>query len=176
MTSATIQLADTKSTGKSKGKNHGAGSDDRLISSLKSICREDLSLKIDHDVSGKLLLHCMSSDHLQIITARLKDRYNIDVELGKPPVAYRETITKPIKKVEGRHKKQSGGSGQFGVCVINLEPMEEGAGVEFESKIKGGVISKPFISSVEKGVREQLMAGGPSAGKFVITNYLRNSF
>lgn len=162
MTSATITLADTKSTSKTKSNQ---GSDDRLISSLKSISREDLSLKIEQDAgSGKLLLHCMSSDHLQIITARLKDRYNIDVELGKPPVAYRETITKPIKKVEGRHKKQSGGSGQFGVCVIDLEPLEEGSGVEFESKIKGGVISKPFISSVEKGVREQLMAGGPTAG------------
>jgi len=165
MTSATITLADTKSATKKGGKNQGASSDDRLISSLKSISREDLSLKIEQDVqSGKLLLHCMSTDHLQIITSRLKDRYNIDVELGKPPVPYRETIVKPILKVEGRHKKQSGGSGQFGVCVINLEPLEEGAGVEFESRIKGGVISKPFISSVEKGVREQLMAGGPLAG------------
>merc|ERR1711862_1045654 len=64
----------------------------------------------------------------------------------------------------GRHKKQSGGSGQFGVCVINLEPLEEGSGIEFESRIKGGVISKPFITSVEKGVREQLATGGPTAG------------
>jgi elongation factor G len=64
---------------------------------------------------------------------------------------------------------QSGGSGQFGVCVIDIHPLEEGAGVEFESRIKGGVISKPFISSVEKGVREQLQAGGPLAG-FPVTD------
>ena len=68
---------------------------------------------------------------------RLKDRYGIDIELGVPPVQYKETISKSLVGVEGRHKKQSGGSGQYGVCVVNLEPLEEGSGVEFESRIKG---------------------------------------
>ena len=103
----------------------------------------------------------MSQDHLHLLGIRLKDRFDLDVSFGRPPVQYRETLKKAVKNVEGRHKKQSGGSGQFGVCVIDMEPLEEGSGIEFESKIKGGVISKPFISSVEKGVREQLKVGGP---------------
>lgn len=115
-------------------------------------------------VKGSLLLHCMSGDHAQLIAARVRDRYGIDIELSANPVQYKETISKAILNIEGRHKKQSGGSGQFGVCVINMEPLEEGSGVEFVSQIKGGVISKPFIASVEKGVREQLDMGGPLAG------------
>jgi len=118
-------------------------------------------MSVEHDPSGMILLRCMSGDHLQIIADRLKHRYGLEVELGRPPVQYRETVAKPVKYVEGRHKKQSGGSGQFGVCYIDMEPLEEGSGVEFVSQIKGGVISKPFISSVEKGVREQLESGGP---------------
>ena len=101
---------------------------------------------------------------MRLVTLRLKERYGIDVELGRPPVPYRETLGKAVENMEGRHKKQSGGSGQFGLCYINMEPLEEGAGIEFESKIKGGVISKTFINSVEKGVREQLQSGGPLAG------------
>ena len=115
-------------------------------------------------MKGSLLLHCMSADHALLIAARVKDRYGIDIELSANPVQYKETISKAILNIEGRHKKQSGGSGQFGVCVINMEPLEEGSGVEFVSQIKGGVISKPFIASVEKGVREQLEMGGPLAG------------
>eukprot|EP00957_Ditylum_brightwellii_P013218 997592-Ditylum_brightwellii.AAC.1 len=106
----------------------------------------------------------MSGEHMQLVASRLKDRYDLDVEFGQPPVQYRETLVKKVTKVEGRHKKQSGGSGQFGVCFIDMEPLEEGAGIEFESQIKGGVISRPFISSVERGVREQLQLGGPLAG------------
>ncbi len=106
----------------------------------------------------------MSGDHAQLIATRVKDRYGIDIELSAKPVQYKETISKAALNIEGRHKKQSGGSGQFGVCVISMEPLEEGSGVEFVSQIKGGVISKPFIASVEKGVREQLEMGGPLAG------------
>ena len=74
---------------------------------------------------------------------------------------YHETLVKSVTGMEGKHKKQSGGSGQFGVCFISMEPLDEGAGIEFESQIKGGVISKPFIASIEKGVHEELQNGGP---------------
>ena len=164
MTTATISLKDSSGSKKGKGGRSAAGGgsgDEKLLTALRALSREDLALQVDHDVSGKLLVHCMSGDHLQIVAGRLMDRYGLDVELGRPPVQYRETLAKPVKEVEGRHKKQSGGSGQFGVCYISIDPLEEGAGIEFVSQIKGGVISKPFIASVEKGVREQLQSGGP---------------
>ena len=162
MASATISMADAG--GKKKGRASGAG-DDKLNSALAALAREDLALQVEHDsASGMLMLHCMSGDHLQLVALRLKERYGLNVELGRPPIQYRETLVKAVRSIEGRHKKQSGGSGQFGVCYINMEPLEEGSGIEFESQIKGGAISKPFISSVEKGVREQLESGGPTAG------------
>jgi elongation factor G len=103
----------------------------------------------------------MSGDHLNIVAARLKERYGLEIDLGQPQIPYRETLVKSVNNIEGKHKKQSGGSGQFGDCFISMEPLEEGTGVEFESRIKGGVISGSFIQSVEKGVREQLQSGGP---------------
>jgi elongation factor G len=158
MATATVSVSGAQ--GKKGNSNNNR--DDKLSSALAAMSREDLAIQVDFDAgSGKLLLRCMSQDHLQLVVSRLHDRYGIDVELGRPPVAYRETLAKGARNVEGRHKKQSGGSGQFGVCVINMEPLPEGSGIEFESQIKGGVISKPFISSVEKGVTEQLKAGGP---------------
>jgi elongation factor G len=160
MTSATVSVVDAGNKSKAKG----AGADEKLSSALKAMAREDLAIRVEHDTSGKLLLRCMSGDHLQIIAERLRERYALDVEFGRPSVQYRETLVKAVKNIEGRHKKQSGGSGQFGVCFIDMEPLDEGCGIEFVSKIKGGVISKPFISSVEKGVREQLQSGGPLAG------------
>lgn len=162
MYTALVSLPDADGK-KGKGKGKSNSGSDKLISALNAIAREDLAVSVE-SVKGSLLLHCMSSDHAQLVAARVKDRYNIDIVLDTPPVQYKETISKPITGVEGRHKKQSGGSGQFGVCVINMEPLEEGSGVEFVSQIKGGVISKPFIASVEKGVREQLELGGPLAG------------
>lgn len=162
MTTVTVSMP---GEGSKKNKGKGAGGDEKLTSALAAMAREDLALRVEHDsASGKLLLRCMSGEHMQLVASRLKDRYDLDVEFGQPPVQYRETLVKKVTKVEGRHKKQSGGSGQFGVCYIDMEPLEEGAGIEFESQIKGGVISRPFISSVERGVREQLQLGGPLAG------------
>jgi len=158
MASATVEVPEE--SGKKKAK--ASGGDDKLISALHAMAREDLALRVEQDAaSSKLLVRCMSGDHLHLVSERLKERYGLEVVLGQPPVQFRETLVKAVNDIEGKHKKQSGGSGQFGVCVIGMEPLEEGSGVEFESKIKGGVISKPFISSVEKGVREQLQAGGP---------------
>ena len=169
MASATLSIPQATGGGgkksKAKGGKGGGGNEDKLTSALAALAREDLALKVEQDAnSGQPLLHAMSGDHLLLVQGRLKDRYGLEVELGQPPVQYRETIAKAVSNIEGRHKKQSGGSGQFGVCYISMEPLEEGSGIEFESRIKGGAISKPFIASVEKGVREQLEAGGPLAG------------
>ena len=94
--------------GKKGGKGKTSSGSDKLISALNAIAREDLAVKVD-SVKGSLLLHCMSGDHAQLVATRVKDRYNIDIVLDEPPVQYKETISKPVINVEGRHKKQSGG-------------------------------------------------------------------
>lgn len=167
MTCVTVEVGKGSVSASKQGKKQGKSNnnDDKLVNALRSLAREDLALRVEQDAaSGKLLVHCMSAEHLQLLGLRLQDRYELNVEFGSPPVQYRETLVKQVKKVEGKHKKQSGGSGQFGVCYIDIEPLEEGSGVEFEARIKGGVVSKPFIGSVEKGVREQLQEGGPLGG------------
>lgn len=114
MYTALVSLAEgKKGGGKGKGSNSG---DDKLVSALAAISREDMAVSLEQN-QGALLLHCMSADHAQLVASRVKDRYGIDIELGRPPVQYKETLSKPVKNIEGRHKKQSGGSGQFGVCA-----------------------------------------------------------
>jgi elongation factor G len=100
--------------------------------------------------------------HVEVIVDRLKERFGAEVALKPPRVPYQETIRKPAK-AHGRHKKQSGGRGQFGDCHISIEPREAGAGFEFRNQIKGGVIPTSFIPAVEKGVVEAMTAG-PIAG------------
>jgi elongation factor G len=100
--------------------------------------------------------------HVEVIVDRLKERFGAEVTLKPPRVPYMETIRKPAK-AHGRHKKQSGGRGQFGDCHISIEPREPGAGFEFVNQIKGGVIPTSFIPAVEKGVVEA-MRTGPIAG------------
>jgi len=104
---ASVSLPEANS-GK-KGKSNVNTGDDKLISALDAISREDLAVRLEQS-GGNLLLHCMSSDHANLVAGRVKDRYGIDIELNVPPVQYKETIRKPITNVEGRHKKQSGGS------------------------------------------------------------------
>jgi len=111
MTCATVSLAEVG--GKKARGNKGGNGDDKLIHAFAALAREDLAVRVEQDAaSGMLLIHCMSSDHLQLLATRLKERYGIEVELGTPPVQYRETLAKAVSKIEGKHKKQSGGSGQ----------------------------------------------------------------
>jgi elongation factor G len=101
----------------------------------------------------------MGELHLEIIVDRLKREFNVDANVGRPQVAYRETISKPAEKVRGRFVRQTGGSGQYGDAVINLHPQEPGAGYEFVDKIVGGKIPKEYIPAVNAGIQEAMGSG-----------------
>jgi elongation factor G len=107
----------------------------------------------------------MGELHLEIIVDRLMREFNVDANVGRPQVAYRETISKPVEKIEGKFVRQTGGRGQYGHVVINMEPAETGAGFVFEDKVVGGVIPREYIAPVEQGIKEALengiMAGYP---------------
>jgi elongation factor G len=105
----------------------------------------------------------MGELHLEVLVDRMMREFRVDATIGKPQVAYRETITKTVEKYEYRHIKQSGGSGQFAVVVINMEPNEPGVGYTFSDTIKGGTIPKEYINSVNQGLQSS-MDQGPLAG------------
>ena len=100
----------------------------------------------------------MSDEHLNVALARLKRRYGVAVSVQQPTIAYRESIRKAVTQ-RGRHKKQSGGHGQFGDVVLEVRPLERGEGLRFEEQITGGAIPKQWIPAVEKGVRQALADG-----------------
>ncbi|MGI5863998.1 MAG: elongation factor G [Myxococcales bacterium] len=133
--------------------------EDRIAAALHRLCDEDPTLEIGRDVeAGETLISGVGQTHIEVTVERLKRKYSVDVELLPPKIPYRETIKGSALNVEGKHKKQSGGRGQFGVCYINLEP-NRGNGYEFVDKIVGGAIPRNFIPSVDKGIRGQLAKG-----------------
>ena len=101
----------------------------------------------------------MGELHLEIIVDRLRREFSVEANIGRPQVSYRETIRSRSEKIEGKFVRQSGGRGQYGHVVINIEPLESGGGFVFEDRVKGGVIPREFISSVEKGIKEALDSG-----------------
>ncbi len=101
----------------------------------------------------------MGELHLEILVDRMKREMGMDVNVGKPQVAYKETVTKEALEVEAKYIKQTGGHGQYGHCVINIKPLPRGEGFKFENKIKGGAIPSEFIPSIEKGVIEAMEKG-----------------
>ncbi|MGY2437185.1 elongation factor G, partial [Escherichia coli] len=109
--------------------------------------------------SGQTIIAGMGELHLDIIVDRMRREFKVEANVGKPQVAYRETIRETVKDVEGKHAKQSGGRGQYGHVVIDMYPLEEGKAYEFVNDIKGGVIPGEFIPGVDKGIREQLKSG-----------------
>ncbi|MEP6940530.1 MAG: elongation factor G, partial [Rudaea sp.] len=126
---------------------------------LSRLAQEDPSFRVRSDEeSGQTIIAGMGELHLDIIVDRMKREFNVEANVGKPQVAYRETIRKAVKQ-EGKFVRQSGGRGQYGHVVIELGPRERGAGFEFENGIVGGVIPKEYIPAVEKGIREQLGNG-----------------
>jgi elongation factor G len=126
---------------------------------LGKLAHEDPSFRVSSDEeSGQTIISGMGELHLEIIVDRLKREFKVDANVGKPQVAYRETIRKSIEQ-EGRFVRQSGGRGQFGHVYVRLEPAETGSGYEFEDAISGGVIPKEYIPAVNKGIREQMENG-----------------
>ncbi len=127
---------------------------------LSRLAQEDPSFRVRTDEeSGQTIIAGMGELHLDIIVDRMKREFNVEATVGKPQVAYRETIRKTCEEIEGKFVKQSGGRGQYGHVVLKIEPQEPGKGFEFVDAIKGGTVPREYIPAVEKGVRETLNAG-----------------
>ena len=109
--------------------------------------------------SGQTIISGMGELHLEIIVDRMKREFGVEANVGKPQVAYRETIRKTCDEIEGKFVKQSGGRGQYGHVVLKLEPLPPGGGYEFVDAIKGGVVPREYIPAVDKGIQETLPAG-----------------
>jgi elongation factor G len=138
------------------------GDEDKVLSSLRRLQEEDPTIDLHRDQqTGEQIVAGLSQVHVEVIIDRLRDRFGVGVELHPPRVPYQETI-RATAAAHGRHKKQSGGRGQFGDCHIEVAPLSDGDGsdgFEFVDNIKGGVIPGSFIPAVEKGVREAMEAG-----------------
>ncbi len=139
---------------------------DKMGDALRKLAEEDPTFRVRTDENtGQTIISGMGELHLDIIVDRLVREFRVQANVGRPRVAYRETITRPVPRVEYRYVKQTGGRGQYGHVVISLEPAAPGSGIVFEDKIVGGVIPREFIPAVEKGIREAaesgVMAGYP---------------
>ncbi|XXX78522.1 elongation factor G [Sorangium sp. So ce134] len=149
---------------------------DKLGLSLQKLAYEDPSFRtFTNEDTGQTIIAGMGELHLEIIVDRLKREFKVDANVGKPEVAYRETISRKATDVEGRFVRQSGGHGQFGHVRIDIEPAERGAGFVFENDIVGGIIPKEFIPSIEKGIRDA-MGRGVLAGYPVVDIKVRLHF
>jgi elongation factor G len=127
---------------------------------LGRLAAEDPSFRVRTDEeSGQTIIAGMGELHLEIIVDRMKREFGVEANVGKPQVAYRETIRKVVKEVEGKFVRQSGGRGQYGHVVLRVEPNEAGKGFEFLDEIKGGVVPREYIPAVQKGIEETLSAG-----------------
>jgi len=143
---------------------------DKMSDSLIKLAEEDPTFQIRQDeATGQTVISGMGELHLDVLVTRLLREFKVQANVGKPRVAYREAITKPISNFSYRYSKQTGGHGQFGHVVIDLEPLENGSGVIFENKIRGGAIPKEYFSAIEKGVLEAAESG-PLAG-FPMTDF-----
>jgi elongation factor G len=133
--------------------------DVKLSGALQRLAEEDGALVIEHDEANhELRLRGVNDEHLNTVIARLKRRYGVEVKSHAPAIGYRESIRKPVTQ-KGRHKKQSGGHGQFGDVIIELRPLGRGEGFRFQEKIHGGAVPKQWIPAVEEGVREAMTKG-----------------
>jgi elongation factor G len=133
---------------------------DKLGVGLAKLADEDPTFRVHTDEeTSQTIISGMGELHLEIIVDRLRREFKVEANIGRPQVSYRETIRKRSEKVVGKFVRQTGGRGQFGHVVINLEPLDPGAGFVFEDKIKGGVIPREYIKSVEQGIKESLETG-----------------
>jgi len=133
--------------------------EEKVSTGLHRLMEEDLGIRVTRDEqTGEQILSGMGQMHIEVVTEKLKKKFNVDVDLKTPKVPYKETI-KISAKGQGKYKKQSGGRGQYGDVWIEMEPNERGGGIEFIDKIVGGVIPKGYIPAVEKGIREAALEG-----------------
>jgi elongation factor G len=133
---------------------------DKLAIALQKLSEEDPTFRVHTDAeTSQTIISGMGELHLEIIVDRMMREFKVDANIGRPQVAYRETIRKRVEKVEGKFIRQSGGKGQYGHVVINMEPSGPGAGFVFEDKIVGGVIPREYIAPVEQGIKEALENG-----------------
>ena len=140
---------------------------DKLSDALVTMADEDPTFKVNYnDETGQTVISGMGELHLEIVVERMRREHQVEANVGQPRVAYRETITSP-SRAEGRYVRQTGGHGQFGHVWMEIEPLERGSGVQFESKVRGGAIPLEFIPAVESGAREALQ-GGPLSGYPVV--------
>ncbi len=143
-----------------------------LSKALQSLLREDPSLRLQQDAeSGQTILSGMGELQLEVSIEKLRARHGVDVSVGRPQVAYRETISRRVE-VNHVHKKQSGGPGQFAEVRLQFEPLRRGEGIRFESRVVGGTVPREFIPAVEAGIRRAARSGvvaGFPAVDFVAT-------
>lgn len=133
---------------------------DKMGEALQKLTEEDPTFKVAYnEETGQTVISGMGELHVEVIISRLLGEYRVLAKVGNPRVAYKETITASVK-TEGRFVRQSGGRGQYGHVCIELEPMERGSGFKFVNKIKGGILSKPFILAAENGIKEAMETGG----------------
>ena len=134
------------------------GEDEKVIAGLNKLAEEDCTFSLDKNVElNETLLSGMGETHIDIIVKKLKNKFNVEAKLRDPRISYRETIKKTVQ-VQGKHKKQSGGHGQYGDCWIRFEP-NPGMGFEFGEEVVGGAVPKQYIPAVEKGLRECIVKG-----------------
>jgi elongation factor G len=133
---------------------------EKMGMALSRLAQEDPSFRVTSDEeSGQTIISGMGELHLEVLVDRMKREFNVEANIGKPQVAYRETIRKTCDEVEGKFVKQSGGRGQYGHVVLKLEPLPPGGGYEFVDAIKGGVVPREYIPAVNRGIEETLGAG-----------------
>lgn len=141
------------------------GDEEKISTALSRLTEEDAVLSVGRDPqTGEMLVRGSSQQHVEVAVAKMKRKYGVEATLKQPKVPYLETIRKKVGPIEGKHKKQSGGRGQFGVCVIEMEPLPRGKQFEFVDKIFGGAIPQNYRPAVEKGIQE-------TAEKGVIAGY-----
>ncbi len=137
---------------------------ERLSTAIQRLAEEDPTFQVHTDEeTGQTIIAGMGELHLEILIDRMKREFRVEANIGKPQVAYRETLRRTVEKADYTHKKQSGGSGQYAKVIISLEPLEPGAGYEFVNAVTGGRIPREYIPAVDQGVKEA-MAFGPLAG------------
>ena len=139
-------------------KDHAA--EDKLSAALQRIVEEDPGLSLSRDAqTGQILLSGTGQQHIEVAIEKMQRKFGVAAQLDLPRIPYLETFTRPVKGIEGKHKKQSGGAGQFGVIYVDIEPAERGAGLVFENAVVGGSVPRQFVPSVEKGIKKAMERG-----------------